>query len=440
MNKRNRLKISNTLCVFQRSDRGNDKFYAGIKLPKNYKGDRTRYKYPCLHTLDLQEAIRKAGIEEQRLEFRKEHGYPVHTKNFETSYKEWISKIPHVSEKRRYTHLQNAERYFFEYFNDRELGMIDEPFIDDYWAWRQTINAKREKEGTLSIHSKTTVAPATLYMEKDSLNSFFKWAAKRNLIKRKPEIEMPMKNQRNRRPTFSLDEYKQLLPKMREWANGVDPFVQKQQFYQRQLIRHAFQFCCYSGLRTKELFLLKYKDISYFIDDNGTKQMLIQIDKNTKTGYQAKPRVPMLLANAVLQRWINGTKIAGNLYELAKHTDDDDYIFGNYWGRYFRGSARATAKMFNHAGLRLDVSGAARSFYSGRHFYASHRLLFGLNTSVFKLAENMGTSVEMIEKHYGQLKNQQNAVELTSKKKPARKKIVDANEATIIPFPTMRSA
>ncbi len=41
--------------------------------------------------------------------------------------------------------------------------------------------------------------------------------------------------------------------------------------------------------------------------------------------------------------------------------------------------------------------------YSLRHTYATFALLYG-RVSVYTLAVNMGTSVDMIEKHYGHVK------------------------------------
>ena len=67
--------------------------------------------------------------------------------------------------------------------------------------------------------------------------------------------------------------------------------------------------------------------------------------------------------------------------------------------------------LLDAAGLRYDDKGDQRDAYSFRHYYATQRLLKGI--SVYTLAENMGTSVAMIEKHYGHLKPEMAADELT---------------------------
>ena len=49
-----------------------------------------------------------------------------------------------------------------------------------------------------------------------------------------------------------------------------------------------------------------------------------------------------------------------------------------------------------------DSIGRERTIYSLRHTYATFRLENG--TNVYWLKQNMGTSVQMIERHYGQTK------------------------------------
>ncbi len=58
--------------------------------------------------------------------------------------------------------------------------------------------------------------------------------------------------------------------------------------------------------------------------------------------------------------------------------------------------------MLEKAGLLKDSIGRERTIYSLRHTYATFRLENG--TKVYWLKQNMGTSVQMIERHYGQTK------------------------------------
>ena len=55
--------------------------------------------------------------------------------------------------------------------------------------------------------------------------------------------------------------------------------------------------------------------------------------------------------------------------------------------------------MLRFAGIDVERDGERRTIYSLRHFYATQRLSEG--TSAYLLAQQMGTSVEMLEKFYG---------------------------------------
>ena len=60
--------------------------------------------------------------------------------------------------------------------------------------------------------------------------------------------------------------------------------------------------------------------------------------------------------------------------------------------------------------MRADHRGARRTAYSFRHFHISQQLIAGVE--VFLLAKNTGTSSDMIERFYGQVKLERMAKEL----------------------------
>jgi integrase len=59
------------------------------------------------------------------------------------------------------------------------------------------------------------------------------------------------------------------------------------------------------------------------------------------------------------------------------------------------------------AGLLQSASGSIRSTYCFRHTYATFRLTEGVD--VYFLSKQMGTSVKMIEDHYGHINPVKNA-------------------------------
>jgi integrase len=58
--------------------------------------------------------------------------------------------------------------------------------------------------------------------------------------------------------------------------------------------------------------------------------------------------------------------------------------------------------------METDNTGNRYTLYSCRHTYATFRLMRG-EVEIKTLAENMGTSVQMIDQHYGQVKTMQSA-------------------------------
>ena len=76
-------------------------------------------------------------------------------------------------------------------------------------------------------------------------------------------------------------------------------------------------------------------------------------------------------------------------------------------------------KMFSRFLERCELlidptSGKHRTLYSLRHMYAVFALTYN-RMSVYTLAKHMGTSVAMIEKHYGQILLRNNAAEIAGK-------------------------
>jgi integrase len=59
------------------------------------------------------------------------------------------------------------------------------------------------------------------------------------------------------------------------------------------------------------------------------------------------------------------------------------------------------------SGLQIGPEGTPRTTYSFRHTYATFRLSEGVD--VYILAQQMGTSVQMIEDHYGHVNSVKNA-------------------------------
>jgi pyruvate/2-oxoglutarate dehydrogenase complex dihydrolipoamide acyltransferase (E2) component len=83
----------------------------------------------------------------------------------------------------------------------------------------------------------------------------------------------------------------------------------------------------------------------------------------------------------------------------SKKLNPDEPIFCHPDGRAIGSFKKGFEQVLDEAGILYGSDGKKRVPYSLRHTYATMRISEGV--SVFQLAANMGTSVEMIENFYG---------------------------------------
>ena len=104
-----------------------------------------------------------------------------------------------------------------------------------------------------------------------------------------------------------------------------------------------------------------------------------------------------------------------NIYRYGNndgtHDQLDGYVFSTADGDQIKSFKKGLRALLEAAGVRHDSRGKERDAYSVRHYYATPRLTKEI--SVYMLAENMGTSVPVIESHYGHLKPEMVSDELT---------------------------
>jgi len=87
--------------------------------------------------------------------------------------------------------------------------------------------------------------------------------------------------------------------------------------------------------------------------------------------------------------------------EISKQ-QPDDYVFCTEDGQMSRTLYYSLVeRLLIDSGLQKSSSGSRRSTYCFRHTYATFRLTEGVD--VYFLAKQMGTSVKMIEDHYGHI-------------------------------------
>ena len=84
--------------------------------------------------------------------------------------------------------------------------------------------------------------------------------------------------------------------------------------------------------------------------------------------------------------------------------------------------------MLRHCELLTNSVDETKTLYSFRHSYATNELLS--STDIHTLAKQMGTSVKMIEVHYGHLQPSQQADVIAGKRMTPRKTTAAKSDVT----------
>lgn len=277
------------------------------------------------------------------------------------------------------------QRYLLPYFSKRDITMIKKKDLNDYRAWRQAYWTTGPGVADQKIYHKVTPSSGTLKQEWTVLRGVFMFGIEMGLVS---PMAMGMlghdEYKIGKRPAFNLDEYRQLYKFMRKWVReGKTTRVKAE----RELIRNYTLIMVNCGLRKGEARYLKWRDLRLFENENG-KWPLLHVLAG-KTGERLTVCQP--LSRIYFER----------LKARDHHTDPDDYIFCHENGKALK-HLKSFKQMLEKAGLLKDSIGRERTVYSLRHTYATFRLENG--TNIYWLKQNMGTSVQMIERHYGQTK------------------------------------
>jgi len=200
------------------------------------------------------------------------------------------------------------------------------------------------------------------------------------------------KSRDNPRPAFSFDkkndEYQKLLDAILEHRDRgsvvMGHQITNELYFVVMFLTHGFM-----RPTTSELFAIKHKDIKKSEEDVDSLEIRI---KNGKTGYRITNSTSFLV------------DIYKRLKEMHGDTKLDDYIFmpNNFnrdtVKRIFQEQFRFVVQS---AELFFDENNQKRTLYSLRHTAIQMRLvLSGGKINLLALAQNCGTSVEMIERYY----------------------------------------
>ena len=427
------------LVIFRRAD-------AEVAPEKRYWqarfkiAGRVGFITKSLKTRKYEDAYETAKSMYLRFQQMQREGASLEEHGFSKAWDEWVrQKIAEGAwaEERKKWHVSYGNRYFKPYFGAKKLDTITADVADGYWAWRK--NYWKDGDGTKLIvknprrrglgnrgtanHAKTP-ALKTLQMEQVALNQFFRWAyEKKRLMRFQVRLTVnssSKKDNEGRRATFDNHEWNVLTRNLLSWTQGVGKFaadrLNEYHRHQREQLRYFVLFVAGTGIRPgTETRFMKWEDITFFSDSDGEEKASIKIRQATKKGVQ---RTVISMPNVVpwLKEWREKSRFKG----------DQDLL---WYGQSAAGQGQKPSVDMNKSfqvflkrieykgrkdGLLYDGDSRRRSLYSLRHFYATQRVLNGVEYET--LRKNMGTGIEQLQKHYDWVETRQKSVELTRRR------------------------
>lgn len=361
------------VVLYKRPGLKNPKWQARVSVP-NSKG----YKIVSTKTANLVEAQVFAANLYEDLYYKVKAGGSIKSKSFKQVFDEWSASTGKTGQTRNGGSwdrtIKTLNTYAVDYFRSKAIAEITSNDFSDYWDWRYK-NYKRRPP-----------TAATLRRECIAFSPLFQFARQKGHITEIPDFNKP-KAKLNRRSTFTDSEWRTFYTSARRW---VKEGKTKSTYRERLVAQQYFLILANTGLRIGEFRNLRWSDLKSVAID-GNKQLKGWV--SGKTGMREFTFQPG--AEVYVKRLYDLRR-----EELGTNPEPDDLVICHRDGRPIQSLKVSFKSIMTFAKLPMIRNGISRSIYSLRHFYATKRL--ENEVSPFLLAKQMGTSVEMLEKFYGQ--------------------------------------
>jgi len=411
---------SGQIVIYKRSD-SSDNWHCRIKLPLK------PYVRQSLKTTDKDHARELAEDLFAELQYKNRKGFAINSRKFASVARAYIkhlkekNKLGLFTDKRLKGYGLIITKYFIPYLGKYDTDKITDMVFSQYRDWRRLYwlsgdGARREvmeyeRNGkTVRAPKRVAAEPAnsTISYEDSVLRQVFDFSRKNGYVTDQeiPDIKSP-KVKSNRRPAFDVNQYRKLIRRsMWRYKQSNHPTVK----HARLLLHDYILIMAGSGMRPQEAKTLKWSDISTFTakGDNGIDRDFLKLSvrgKGKHRDFVPQPNVKIYF-DRIKERQLQYAKENG--YEVS----ESDFVFVSEKGQQIQSFKNGFDALLKSLDMLEDNHGQKYAPYCLRHTYATFRLIYG-GVSVYELAQNMGTSVEMIEKHYGHLKPENVAARMT---------------------------
>jgi integrase len=354
---------------------------------------------------DLEKAKKTATDMYLRAKYREEEGLPIVSKRFDAVariVKQKLQAAINANEAKVVfnDYITAIDKYLIPFFGSYNVATIDYKLIKEFADWRNKKLGRITKSSTINTHNSV-------------LNRIFEEGVANGYLNK---TQIPLLQNKGvkaeRRPNFTLDEYRKLVRFMRKWVSDVKGKRNKV-IDMRFLLRDYVLILTNSGMRHgTESYGIKWKDLSWHVD-NGRRVLMISVKGKVGQRELAARHNCTRYFERIYQRTTDLQQYK-SLDELIEK-GVDEYVFRLADGTKTENLAHAFTRLLKEADLLVDrQTNTNRSLYSLRHTYATFALLYE-KIDVFDLEVQMGTSVGMIRKHYAHIKTRQIAARLVGK-------------------------
>lgn len=345
-----------------------------------------------LKTKNLEDAKRQAAKEARRLMFLYENDQPLRPSKFSDVAEGFLRVYKRECEREdrmeTYHHAERTIRnHLVPWFGSRQLSAITPQQIINY----------RDQRISSGNRGGKPYARSTINKELMVLRKIFYRGRSLGLINEIPSIKGDnVKDNFTIRPAMTEDEWKTFNAYLRYWHEELGPHQTHQKFY-REALRDWCQVIAYSGLRTGEASLLKWKDWKVIEGKDGREYCRLQVRGEEKRGRKtgARPVIAPHWLNDTLRRRRSKTDL----------TDPDDYIFAHikrHRGKPIMRFNKTFKEALANCGLLYDSEGNERRGFTPyilRHTKATFDLAL-TKREIYQVAVNLGNQISTTEKFY----------------------------------------
>jgi len=353
-----------------------------------------RYLWKSLKTANEAEATRAATKLFHRTEHKLEEGLPVQSRSLSSvleeyeTYRERDQKLAKAAKRgssiKHTSHymlrqIKRVSKFWNEYAGKKPIEEIDDKVLRDYIPWRKVYYHDKE-----SIHPNAKLNPTdkTLQWEIMLAKMVLKYAQERGYLGKRPLPSFTFTPKIKRvRPHFTAGEFRILRSALRRWVETTDHPGWKAS---RQLLHDYVHALGMAGLRTGEANNLRIRDVDAISDIDG--RATIQLYVHGKTGTRT------------VQPHIELGPILKSMIARRGEVQPNDLLFVMPDGSKIITLIDQFNTFLKYVGLTHTNEGTKYTLYSLRHYYAVRSLG---RADIYSVAQNMGTSVQMIEQYYG---------------------------------------